>query len=127
MLLDETPDFIGLNVHHWDVDDHPAHELLTLLAGQYQQPKDGIAVNPGDPLGAADAGPFDEQLESEKGLVHGHGHAAQGLLVRLRVGLRALRAAEPPQPIPVLPEALTFAPAVRATHCFACLCLAHHW
>ena len=42
LFLNEGPDLIALNVFHWDVTNHPAHEFFALLARLHQELHEGI-------------------------------------------------------------------------------------
>ena len=53
-LVDVAPDLIALNVVHRDIHNHPAHELLALLAHEHEQAQNRVAVQFGCPFDGAD-------------------------------------------------------------------------
>lgn len=65
-------------------------------------------------------------MNGEHGLVPRNVHRAKCALVRFRVGLLTLRAAETEQPVTMLSEALTPNIALAASHCCRRLFLSFH-
>jgi hypothetical protein len=126
LLLDKSPDLIGLNVRHWNVYDEPAHELFAPLAGEYQKFRDRVSVDVRDALRAAEGVAFNQEPESQHDAMLGEIATFQDRLVGFGVRLVALGAPEAAQAIPVLAEALAFHAARFASHCNFDLCRALH-
>jgi hypothetical protein len=68
LLANERPPFIAFHVLNRHVANIAGHDSLALLAGDYQEFQDRIAVEFGDPFHAANAGTFQEHPKRENGL-----------------------------------------------------------
>src|SRR5712691_5569411 len=76
LLPDVPPNLIALDLLHGHIHDQPAHERGALLASLDQKPQDRITMQSSDALSRADAGPLNEQLERESGLLGRNAHDA---------------------------------------------------
>ena len=127
LLLNEGPDFVTLNVLHWDVDDQAAHEPFALLASFHQNAHEGIDVQIGNALRAPQTVSLDQEPEGQHDALLGNVGPFQRGLVVLGVGLAAHRAAEALKAIAVGAKALTSNLTVRASHrSYGSTCNAHN-
>ena len=106
LLLDESPNFIALDILHRNVHDQTAHEASRTS----HQPSLSIFMMRvlSRPVirWCSDRVSFHQGVASaQSDLLFGDVDLAQRERVRFGVGLAAVRAPEPPQPITVLPEA----------------------
>ena len=118
LLLNESPNFVALDIFDGDVHNQPAHHLFALLASSYQDLQNRIAMDASQALGGPNRGSFDEQIEDSQDLFSGHRHASNERLSRFAVGLPALRATKPERAVSVNTRALAIDLAGSAKHCF---------
>jgi hypothetical protein len=115
-LANEGPDFIGLNVIAAKVAHPVIHQLEAGLTGENEQTADCVPMQSSDALCAPNAVSLKQKPRRQDGLLLGNVHRVHGPLMCLSVGLVADRAAETPQAITMLAEALTINVALFACH-----------
>ena len=93
-LLDEAPNLVDLYAFHAEVPHLGIHQALTALSSFYEQSHDRVPIQFRNPFGAPNRVSFQEKAESENGLFLGYVHRVERAAVRLRVRLKAFRAAE---------------------------------
>ena len=111
-----APDFIGLDIGNRDVHNQPAHELFAAFPGEHQGLHDRVAIHAGNPHRGADGVAFQQEFESDEHFFLRQVHLAKSEAMGFGIGLVALRAAKPEQPVAVRSEALTLHIAGFASH-----------
>ena len=80
------------------------HQLRAALTSDYEQAKDRVAVQLRNALCAANAGAFQQQLNSQQRFIFGDRHAAKQTRAAFGVGFPALSAAETTKAVALFPE-----------------------
>jgi len=60
-----SPDFIGLYVLYWDIDDQTRHNPFAALTGQDEGLHDGVLAQAGNPHRGTNRISFDYELHSQ--------------------------------------------------------------
>jgi hypothetical protein len=83
-LLNVGPDFIALKIAAAEVSEFRIEQPLTTRPKHFQQPQDGVAVEPRESFGAADRAAFGKALNRPCRSFLARSHGSEG---RLRLGL----------------------------------------
>ena len=121
LLPNESTDLVGLHIGHGNVANHFGHKGFTFLASVYEQPENGLLVDPADALCAANGIPLCNEGERQERLVLFYSLfvAYPAKVARLLKFLTALGAdvALQPVPLPVLDTLSTLPQTAAARTC----------
>jgi hypothetical protein len=117
LLLNETPDFIALNIRHPDIANLLTHDPLAVLASEHQHREHGLWLHIAEPRRTANGVSFHKAIQDHAHLLLGEPHVgSEGLFLRLRKPLTALLALVALNLIAPLPSFDSFDPARMARH-----------
>lgn len=91
----ERPDFVTLNVSHFDAANDTRQQPTAVLANGQDQIADRVTVKVRDSLDRSDAHSFNEKVHSQNGTVHRDTHVAQGLYAGFCPSAGAITAFKP--------------------------------
>src|SRR5208283_3610925 len=115
-LADERPNFVALNMLAAEIMHLGIHQGYAAFASKDQQPKNRVAVEPGNPLCAPNASSLNQQLNRQQRLIFGNNHVSEKSDVFFGVRLSALRAAKALETVAVRPVLSAFQAAQWAIH-----------